>query len=82
MLMSNYELALEVIAGKWGNGPERKQRLTEAGHNYDAVQSIVNSILANGGNTAPAQPAEPDQDILTIDYDPEKYKGIQVNVLV
>ena len=39
---TNAELANEVIAGKWGNGNERKQRLTAAGYDYDAVQAIVN----------------------------------------
>lgn len=39
---SNEEIATEVIAGKWGNGEERKTRLKEAGYNYDDIQSIVN----------------------------------------
>lgn len=39
------ELAYEVIAGKWGNGTERKNRLTEAGYDYSSVQNKVNSIL-------------------------------------
>lgn len=39
------ELANEVIAGKWGNGQERKDKLTQAGYDYDAVQSKVNEIL-------------------------------------
>lgn len=39
------EIAGEVIAGKWGNGTERKQRLTEAGYNYDEVQKEVNKKL-------------------------------------
>ena len=45
------EIAQEVIAGKWGNGAERKKRLTEAGYDYNAVQQEVNR-LANG-NAAP-----------------------------
>jgi hypothetical protein len=36
------EIAEEVIAGKWGNGTERKQKLTEAGYDYSAVQAVVN----------------------------------------
>lgn len=40
------ELAKEVIAGKWGNGDERKQRLTAAGYNYSTVQARVNEMLA------------------------------------
>ncbi len=42
---TNAELADEVIAGKWGNGDERKQRLTAAGYDYDAVQAIVNKLV-------------------------------------
>ena len=39
------ELAQEVIAGKWGNGDDRKNRLTSAGYNYQEVQNKVNEIL-------------------------------------
>lgn len=39
------ELAIEVIAGKWGNGSERKQRLTAAGYDANAVQKRVNALL-------------------------------------
>ena len=40
------ELAQEVIAGLWGNQPERQQRLEAAGYDYYAVQARVNEILA------------------------------------
>lgn len=40
------ELAKEIIAGKWGVGQDRKDRLTKAGYNYDAVQAEVNRQLA------------------------------------
>lgn len=39
------ELAREVIRGLWGNGTERKNRLTEAGYDYTAVQNRVNELL-------------------------------------
>ena len=39
------ELAKEVIAGKWGNGRDRKNRLTAAGYDYTAVQNKVNELL-------------------------------------
>lgn len=39
------DIALEVIDGKWGNGEERKKRLTQAGYDYKAVQAIVNKLL-------------------------------------
>ena len=45
---SNEEIANEVINGNWGNGDERKRRLTEAGYDYSAIQSIVNQKLGVG----------------------------------
>ncbi len=42
---SNEEIAREVIAGKWGNGADRKKRLTDAGYNYSAIQKIVNKLI-------------------------------------
>ena len=38
-------LAKEVIRGDWGNGAERKQKLTAAGYDYAAVQKRVNELL-------------------------------------
>lgn len=35
----------EVIAGKWGSGNDRRQRLTKAGYDYKAVQAEVNKRL-------------------------------------
>lgn len=40
------EIAKEVINGKWGNGSDRANKLTTAGHDYYAVQAEVNRILA------------------------------------
>lgn len=42
------ELAREVIAGKWGNGQDRKNRLTAAGYSYTAVQNKVVLCQVNG----------------------------------
>ena len=42
---SNYDIAIEVIAGRWGNGTIRKNKLTEAGYDYTAIQKIVNELL-------------------------------------
>ena len=39
------EVAREVIQGKWGNGAERKKRLTNAGYDYNEVQKKVNQII-------------------------------------
>lgn len=38
------ELAKEVLEGKWGNGDDRKNRLTAAGYDYSAVQAKVNEL--------------------------------------
>lgn len=40
------QIAKEVIRGDWGNGNERKKRLTYAGYDYYAVQIRVNQILS------------------------------------
>ena len=45
-------LAREVIAGNWGNGSDRANRLRAAGYDYDAVQNRVNEILS-GTNSNP-----------------------------
>lgn len=39
------EVAKEVISGKWGVNPERKDRLIRAGYNYLEVQAAVNKLL-------------------------------------
>lgn len=38
-------IAKEVIAGKWGNGNDRKKRLEAAGYNYNTIQNRVNEML-------------------------------------
>ena len=42
---SNEDIAREVIAGKWGNGEDRKNRLKNAGYDYNIIQGIVNNML-------------------------------------
>lgn len=37
--------ALLVIAGQFGNGNDRKQKLTKAGYNPVTVQACVNELL-------------------------------------
>lgn len=39
------EIAREVIQGKWGNGADRKNRLTNAEYDYNAVQKRVNELM-------------------------------------
>ena len=42
----------EVIAGKWGNGEDRKNRLSQAGYNYSEVQALVNQKLTGKSTTS------------------------------
>ena len=49
-LKSVQDIAKEVIAGQWGNNPDRQNNLEVAGYNYDEVQNAVNMILK--GNAA------------------------------
>lgn len=39
------ELAREVLNGLWGNGQERKDKLTASGYSYGDIQKRVNEIL-------------------------------------
>ena len=39
------EVAREVINGKWGVNPERKDRLIKAGYNYLEIQAAVNKLM-------------------------------------
>lgn len=56
--LSNDEVANQVLAGSWGNGDDRRNRLVAAGYDYNAVQSLVNAKL---GLNAPA-PARKSND--------------------
>lgn len=53
-LLSDEEVAREIIAGKWGNGKKRETALTAAGYDYKKVQAIVNKLLSQ-----PAQAPKP-----------------------
>lgn len=39
------QVAKDVIAGKYGNGDERKKKIEAEGYNYNAVQNKVNELL-------------------------------------
>ncbi len=51
-------VAREVLAGLWGNGDERKKRLTEAGYNYAEIQAIVNKLASKDPEPVPAKTNE------------------------
>lgn len=52
------ELAQEVINGAWGNGEDRKNRLTQAGYDYSTIQNRVNEILNKTVNNPQLKPID------------------------
>ena len=43
---SNAVIAKEVLAGKWGNDPQRSEKLKKAGYNPTSIQKLVNEEYA------------------------------------
>lgn len=82
------ELAKEVLDGKWGNGDDRKKRLTEAGYDYNLVQGEVNRLLTSDSEPKPEPKPESRKEVSTtayaqsFDYDHAgKYKVVASNGL-
>ena len=72
------EIATEVLAGKWGNNPERKKSLEVAGYNYEAVQASVNQ-KAKGGVSAKKSVDKIAREILLGKWgnNPERKKALE-----
>lgn len=81
--LSEEEIALQVINGMWGNGKERKQRLTEAGYDYDAIQKIVNKKIGSSSKPAPEKPKTFIGIVNTVQYplNVRKGAGMQYDVV-
>lgn len=84
-MKGNLDIAKEVLEGKWGNGADRKQRITEAGYNYEDVQGIVNALLTDTQYEEPKE--EVDLEILGTEYmdievNLNQYKGIKLTFKV
>lgn len=78
--LTNYEVAQQVLNGEWGNGAERREKLTAAGYNYNDVQSIVNALVYD--TYIPEPETNPDKQPLEIDYDLKLNDGIIVNIIL
>ena len=84
-MKSNLDVAKEILEGKWGNGADRKKKLTEAGYNSEDVQGIVNALL----NDTQFEPVEEDTvievkgtEIMEIELNLNEYKGIKLTFKV
>ena len=77
MSKTNQQIALEVIAGQWGNGLDRRRKLENAGYSYAAIQSIVNAVMTNS-----PIPQEKENNtnskLLRVELDLKKYDGLEV----
>ena len=79
---TNQQIAYEVLMGKWGNGADRRNRLADAGYDYQAVQSIVNALVE--GNDIPIETVQNDfeirgTEVMEIEVDLNRYKGINLS---
>lgn len=77
-MKDNYTIAKEVLDGKWSNGMERRERLTSAGYDYNAIQTIVNALVYD--KELPKEYT--DLTPLEIEYDPSHNNGLIINVII
>lgn len=80
-MKTNQQVAAEILMGKWGNGEERKKRLWEAGYNYDAVQSIVNALVAGQAYPTDVETGEfkiTGTETLKVEVDVTKYNCLEL----
>lgn len=84
-MKSNLDVAKEILEGKWGNGAERKKKLTEAGYNYEDVQGIVNALLSDTQQEPVQEIPElviTGTEIMEVDVNLNQYKGIKLTFKV
>ena len=75
------EVAKDVIAGKYGNGTERRKKLAAEGYDPDTVQAEVNRQLKGSGTTAEYYKVEPGDTLSAIarEYDTTVQKLVSMN---
>ncbi len=49
---ANLAAAYDVLAGKYGEGEERRRKLSAAGYDYSEVQKLVNALFKGYGSVA------------------------------
>ena len=85
---ANLVAAYDVLAGKYGEGQDRVNRLGAAGYNYNDVQSLVNALckgygpvaadVVNGryGNNAARR-----ANLIRAGYDPDQVQNLVNNMV-
>lgn len=76
------QIAQEVMAGKWGNGETRKQKLKAAGYDYNAVQAKVNELcgVKTKPTTAKPKPEAPKKQTVTLPASADTWRVYRTNV--
>ena len=63
---SNEEIAAEVWHGDWGNGADRKKKLTAAGYDYNVIQALVDKGVGKNGVVKKEAAAESSDIVYTV----------------
>ncbi|MCI8431567.1 MAG: N-acetylmuramoyl-L-alanine amidase, partial [Lachnospiraceae bacterium] len=76
------QIAKEVLAGKWGNGDTRKQKLKTAGYDYNAVQAKVNELSKPQikPTTVKPKPSTPKKQTVTLPKTAKEWRVYKTNV--
>ena len=76
------QIAQEVLAGKWGNGDARKQKLKAEGYDYNTVQAKVNELCGVKTNptTAKPKPEAPKKQTVTLPATAHTWRVYKTNV--
>lgn len=85
---ANLAAAYDVMAGKYGNGEERKARLSAAGYDYWAVQDLVNALAKGYGPVASdvmngkyGNDAARRVNLIRAGYDPDMVQNLVNNMI-
>lgn len=76
------QIAQEVLAGKWGNGDTRKQKLKAAGYDYNAVQAKVNELcgVTSKPTATKPKPVTPKKQTVTLPASAPTWRVYPLNV--
>ena len=76
------QIAQEVLAGKWGNGDARKQKLKAEGYDYNTVQAKVNELcgVKTKPTTAKPKPEAPKKQTVTLPVSAPTWRVYKTNV--